>query len=212
MIERVGLCLSKSHLKDVYLVLIPLIEKVRINTFKKPKHYQLTIPQGKITDYLDYLTSADFLLYSNPHNLKYCFLQLILIIEDIIKNFYVEGYNGNHFIKWSLEEPLLCLDKSGFRTKLKLKPLNKWNKFIEEDYLLEDSKEENMFNAQADRIPFNYRLNCVLCFKYGVDLNTAAKYSNLYRVRSSSVAHIGDSYVSVNNILNSIELLTILIN
>jgi hypothetical protein len=188
-----------------------LIEKVRDNTLKKPKHYQLTIPQGKITDYLDYLTSADFLLYSNPHNLKYCFLQLILIIEDIIKNFYVENYDGNHYIKWSMEEPVLSLDKSGFRTKLKLKPLNRWNKFICEDYIIEDNKEESMFNAQADRIPFNYRLNCVLYFKYGVDLDTASKYSKLYKLRSSSVAHIGDSDISVAHLLNSIELLNILI-
>jgi CheY-like chemotaxis protein len=211
MIEQLGLCLSKSHLKYIYSVLSPLIEKVRMNTLKKPKHYQLTIPQGKITDYLDYLTSADFLLYSNPHNLKYCFLQLILIIEDIIKNFYVENYDGNHYIKWSMEEPVLSLDKSGFRTKLKLKPLNRWNKFICEDYIIEDNKEESMFNAQADRIPFNYRLNCVLYFKYGVDLDTASKYSKLYKLRSSSVAHIGDSDISVAHLLNSIELLNILI-
>jgi CheY-like chemotaxis protein len=211
MIEQVGLCLSKSHLKVVYSILSPLIEKVRDNTLKKPKHYQLTIPQGKILDYLDYLTSADFLLYSNPHNLKYCFLQLILIIEDIIKNFYAEGYDGNHYVKWSLEEPKLCIDKSGFRTKLKLKPLSRWYKFIYEDYIIEDNKEESIFNAPADRIPFNYRLNCVLYFKYGVDLNTASKYSKLYKLRSSSVAHIGDSDISVDNILHSIELLKTLI-
>ena len=206
------LCINKIFLKKIYSVLTPLIEKVEKNKNKKQNNYNLKIQQGKLLNYLDYLKSADFLLYSNPNNLKYPFLQFILIIEDIIKNFYINSTDENHYVEISITEKILCLEKRSNHIILKLNPIQKWNKFSVQDYFIEDPEEFKMFYVQSDRIPFNYRLNCVLHFKYNIDLEKSSKYSSLYRLRSSSVAHIGNSEVKKEDILNSIELLNILIN
>lgn len=205
-------CINKIFLKEIYAILTPLIEKVALNKNKQPNKYSLRIQQGKLKNYLDYLKSADLLLYSNPNNLKYTFLQLILIIEDIIKSFYINSNDGNHYVEISLTEKKICIEKSSSQIILKLNPIEKWSRFSFQDYLIQIPEEFSLFNAQADRIPFNYRLNCVLHFKYNIVLEQSSIYSGLYRLRSSSVAHIGNSDVKKEDILNSIELLNILIN
>ena len=204
--------LKRNFLIDIYSFLTPLIKKIEANIIKKPKNYNLKISQGKLINYLDYLKSADLLLYSNPYNLNYCFLQLILVIEDIIKGFYIESSDKNQYVDISIYKKSLCLEKNVDQIKLMLKPKNGLNKFIEEDHIIYKSDNfYKLFNNQGDRIPFNYRLNSVLYFRYKIDLNQSSQYSNLYRLRSKSVAHIGGDKVKEKDILRSLELLGILI-
>jgi len=213
--KTVDLCLEKCFLKEIYNELTPLLECVKTNNNVKPKNYCLKIQQGKLELYKELLESAEFLLYSNPHNLKYTFLQLILIIEDIVKSFYINSSsNSNHYVEIGLERKL-CLEKKKKTISLKLNPIEKWNKYLEGIYLIEENVNQvefNNFNCSAEKVFFNYRLNCVLYFVYNIDLNQASKFSQLYRLRSSSVAHIGNSDVNDKDILNSIELLNILIS
>lgn len=206
-------CFKKDFFRELYKILTPLQKKVELNKDKKPKNYKLKILQGKLKEYYNYIESSDFLLYSNPNELKYCFLQLILIIEDIIKSNYIQNIDGTHYVEKTLYDRHVCLEYQGDGIKLKLKPIKRWNEFIEEDDILRnDDFDFDKFNKGAEKIPFNYRLNSVLYFKYNIDLEMASEYSNLYTLRSTSVAHIGKSKINVTNILKSLELLNILID
>src|SRR5690606_34645558 len=107
---------------------------------------------------------------------------------------------------------VLCLENKGGNIFLKLNPISKWNSFSFGDYIVERPNEKDLFNKKANRIPFNYRLNCVLHYKYNIDLSETSRYSGLYKLRSNSVAHMGKSKVQAKDILTSIELLNILID
>lgn len=216
MIQSVENCLNKKHLIEIYEKLTPLIERIRI-AIKLPYYrYNLSVPQGKLDEYLNFLETAEKLLYSNSRELKFCFLQLVVIIEDIIKIFYISSDNSSsHYVEKSLVEKILCFEKINDNIVLKIFPISKWNKFQEGDYLIENNnKDYVVFSAKFDRIPFNYRLNCVLHYKYEIDLVKASAFSNLYILRSTSVAHLNENTqaVSKRDILSSIELLSILFN
>jgi len=210
--STINIALERKFLKNIYSLLAPIIKRVELNISIKPKNYNLKIQQCKLLNYLEYLQSADLLLYSNHKNLKYCFLQLILVIEDIIKGFYIESSDKDQYVDISIYEKVMCLEKSLDKIKLILKPIEGLDKFIEGEHnIYKDDEHFKLFNNQGDRIPFNYRLNCVLYFKYKIDLDQASKYSSLYKLRSRSVAHLGGANVKEIDILNSLELLNILI-
>jgi CheY-like chemotaxis protein len=210
--NTIDLCLEKLFLKQIYSELTPLIQKVKENEDKKHQNYNLKLQQGKLELYREYLDSAEFLLYSNFKNLKYSYLQFILIIEDIVKSYYIKPINDkNHYVEQNLNK-ILCIENDNNIITLKLNPVVKWSKFDNQDYHI-ITKEDLQFNwTDSEKVIFNYRLNCVLYFIYGVELKKAANYSQLYRKRSSSVAHIGSSKVDKNDILKSIDLLNILIS
>lgn len=210
-INNIEITLERTFLKNIYSLLAPIIERVELNISKKPKKYNLKIQQRKLSNYLEYLKSADLLLYSNTDNLKHCFMQLILVIEDIIKGFYYESSDKKQYVDISIYEKSLCLEKEVDKIKLNLKPIEGLNKFIESEYnIFKGDDYFKLFNNQGDRIPFNYRLNSVLYFKYKIDLEQSSKYSNLYRLRSKSVAHLGGGKIEERDILNSLELLDLM--
>jgi hypothetical protein len=106
-----------------------------------------------------------------------------------------------------------CLEKFNDKIIIKLEPIKKWASFKENDYVIE-ANDLYLFNKNHDRVPFNFRLACVLFFKYGVSLTNASKYSDLYFLRSTSVAHLDSEKgreVLKSDIIKAIELLEILI-
>lgn len=212
--EIANKCLKKSFLKDLYLILTPLIEKVTSNKNKKPCNYELSINQGYLSNYYDLLKSADFLLYSNPHDLKYAFLQLILIIEDVVKNIYQCSTINEHFVEVNMYEKVICLQQLDTQIVLKLTPIQKWSRFVEGEYMISQhsKKEYEQFNVACDRVAFNYRLNCVLFFRYKMSLDESSTYSELYKLRSTSVAHLGSQQVTAKDVKKALELVDILIS
>ena len=203
---------SRLFLKDVFQIFNPLIQRIDITKNLKPQKYSGKIPQGDILKYWNFLQSAKLLLQSHPFDLKFIFLQLVLIIEDVVKNSYFSSENNTHYIEVDIFTKHKCLEIFEDRIQLKIAPLNRWTKFTHEDFdLFKDDDDHKYFNTKADRVLFNYRLNAVLFFKYNIDLETASKFSSLYRLRSSSVAHIGSSKVEVSDVLLAITLLEILL-
>lgn len=211
--EIFEICLDRIFLKEIYKKLIPLITKVNENILKNPRKYDLRIKQGFLQKYYDYLISADLLLNTNYQDLKYSFLQFILIVEDIIKNSYLSDFKNDHYVEIDLLTRQVCLEKKFGDIELVLSPLTKWKKFEVKNCVISDSTIDfNLFSGDSERVPFNYRLNCVLHFKYGIDLQAAADFSELYRIRSSSVAHMGDRKIQKSDLLKVINLLNILLS
>lgn len=203
---------SRLFLKDVFQIFNPLIRRIDITKNLKPQKYKGKIPQGDILKYWNFLQSAKLLLQSHPFDLKFIFLQLVLIIEDVVKNSYFSSENNTHYVEVDIFTKHKCLEIFEDRIQLKIAPLNRWTKFTHEDFdLFKDDDDHKYFNTKADRVLFNYRLSAVLFFKYNIDLETASKFSSLYRLRSSSVAHIGSSKVEVSDVLLAITLLEILL-
>ncbi|WP_197026347.1 response regulator [Polaribacter sp. Hel_I_88] len=217
MIELIEDSLRKSFLKRIYDRLKPLLKLVDSSIKKKPKNYNLNIQQTYLIKYQDYLVSADYILRKSTDELKFSFLQLVLIVEDIIKTFYISDSIGDHAVEVSLYEKVKCVTFQNESLVLSLKPKggNNFSEFSHENMVLDkDLGKKNylMFNNKSDRIPFNYRLHCVLYFKYELSLEECSAFSNLYRLRSSSVAHMGDNKVEFIDLEKVIKLLDILIS
>lgn len=216
MIHLVEDSLKKSFLKKIYKLLKPILELVECSVNKKAKNYNLNIQQPNIVKYKEYLESANYILSKSPNELKYSFLQLILIVEDIIKSFYISDSVGNHIVEVSIYERAKCILFENNVIKLSLKPKvsNKLNEFLLEDCSLDRELDKDLyklFKNASDRIPFNYRLHSVLYYRYGLSLEDCVKFSDLYRLRSSSVAHMGKRNVGFEDLMKTFELLQILI-
>lgn len=213
MIKTIDGCLEKSFLKEIYSKLTALIERVEIAIKLKLKNYTLSLSQGNLKEYLEFLTASDSLLYQNHKNLKFSFLQLVIVIEEIVKTCYSSSNDTSHYVEKSMINKKYCLEKFNDKIIIKLEPIKKWASFKENDYVIE-ANDLYLFNKNHDRVPFNFRLACVLFFKYGVSLTNASKYSDLYFLRSTSVAHLDSEKgreVLKSDIIKAIELLEILI-
>lgn len=215
MMESLKVCFNKGFLKKIFKLFQPLYNHVESIKGLKPESYSnknYPVPQGNIIKYFELLKSCKILLLSNWTELNLAFLQLILIIEDLVKTFYVEKEDNNHYIDKSLFESELVLNKQDGFITLKLEPKSRWNdfKFGEFDLLKQDM-DYKYFNLSAERVLFNYRLYCVLHFKYHIELEKIKKFSSLYKKRSTVVAHLNkdDSCIFIKDIINAIELLTI---
>jgi hypothetical protein len=79
--------------------------------------------------------------------------------------------------------------------------------YINEQYVVPEN-EINYYNKASNRDPFNFRLTCILHYRYGIPLGTnITKYYPLYKLRSNSVMHIGADKVCVSDLELGIELL-----
>lgn len=65
-------------------------------------------------------------------------------------------------------------------------------------------------NTSPDKTIFNYRLFCVLHYKYNMELLDIEKFSQLYNKRSK-IAHAGNNQdIASNDLVIAIELISIL--
>jgi CheY-like chemotaxis protein len=208
--------LQRSFLKNIYKIFKPIIELVETSIIKKPKNYSLVIQQPDLIKYNGYLESADYILRSSANELKYSFLQLILVVEDIIKSFYISDSFDDHVVEVSIYEKVKCISfqNESIKLSLKSKYKNNLNEFLFEDEDLDKNLDDRMyslFKNKSDRIPFNFRLHCVLHFKYHLPLKDCVQFSDLYRLRSNSVAHMGGNKVGFKDLEKILNLLQILI-
>lgn len=206
--------LKKSYLKSIFGKLTPILtffeNLIRLETKSYVKK-DLKFSQEKIKEYLEFGKSSFSLLLSYPYDLKYSYLQLILIIEDIIKTFYIDDDNKNHIVELSLFEHVLVLKRNGSSIYMKLKPTKKWTKLIEEDFIINETDNDfKNLNISADRALFNYRLFCVLFYKYNMELSEIEKFASLYNKRSR-LSHSGsEEKITKGDIIIACELISIL--
>jgi len=216
MTGSLELCINKVFLKEIFTNLSPLSDFVKLLNSTKPKNYSKKgyfIPKGNIPKYCELIKSCEILLLSNLTNLNLPFLQLILIIEDIVKTFYIHGSDGNHYVEISLFERIPVLIKQDGIITLKIKPKPNWSSFELSDFdILKGDKDYKYFDTIADRVMFNYRLFSVLYFKYNIALSDINKYSRLYQKRSRAVAHLNssDDKIITRDIIDAVELIAIL--
>ena len=79
-------------------------------------------------------------------------MQLILVIEDIIKGFYSESSDKKQYVDVSIYEKAICLEKDIDKIKLMLKPIEGLDKFILEDNTIyKDNAYFNLFNNQGEQ-------------------------------------------------------------
>lgn len=208
--------LERKYLKEIFKKLSPLIKHVKFLSELSAKSYSkkgYSLPQGRINENLVLLESCESLLLLKQPELKFAFLQLILIIEDVVKTFYVDDEEENHFIEKSMFEKIYVLKKEYSKVLLRLEPENRWIKFIDRgDVLFEINDDDNDYkhlNTKSDRTLFNYRLHSVLLFKYDILLGDSVKYSQLYSKRSK-LSHPNNSInISKDDLIVAIELLSV---
>jgi CheY-like chemotaxis protein len=221
IIDTIDSCLEMKFLKEIYPILNPLIDILKTQNSlleNNRKKFNLKIQPNKVDNYYKLIQSAEMLLYSNPKKLEYCYLQIMLVIEDIIKDMYIDD-GKTHYIDKTITEKIICLEQSENKITLQLSPLSKWYKFEKKQYVIEkegrdDSKKEYSQFSIAQSIPFNYKLSCVLHFKYNFDINEISNFTNLYPLRSNTVAHLSknNDKIEKEDIINSLKLLNILLN
>lgn len=206
--------LKKSYLKSIFRKLKPIINVyenlIRLETKSYIKK-DINFSKEKINEYLGFAKSCSSLILSYPYDLKYSYLQLILIIEDIIKTFYIDDDKGNHVVELSLFETVLVLEKNSRFVSMKLEPTSRWTKFIVKDFIIyETDKDFKYLNISADRALFNYRLFCVLFYKYNMELSEIEKFASLYNKRSR-LSHSGsEEKITKIDIIIACELISIL--
>jgi CheY-like chemotaxis protein len=209
--------LEHKYLKEIFSKLTPLVKHVGILNTLDPKKYskkEYRLPQGKISNNLDLLKSCEALLLAKKPELKFAFLQLILIIEDIVKTFYLgDDIRVGHFVEKSISEKIYVLKEEYSKLHLRLEPVTRWSYFKDiGDTLHKISSNDDDYkhlNKKSDSVLFNYRLNCVIHFAYNINLDESAKFSELYRKRSQ-LSHSNDSLkVKPKEIVLAIELLEI---
>ena len=207
--KQVIRCFENSILKKIFHVLKPLKILLNEESKKRPGNCKLQfIQQGRVLEIHDQIMLSEKLIKDYTSELRWGFLNLILIIEQIIKDSYV-GNEHKQVVEIDLFNTITCAEKVKNNLVLSLTPVGK--KYTLDKYIV-PYEEQRYYSTTADRVPFNYRLTCVLHFKYSLPLDSSIfKFHHLYQLRSDSVAHSGVKSVLFKDMLLVIELLNILI-
>jgi CheY-like chemotaxis protein len=202
-------CLSKSFLKEVFSLIDPIADLVKTESKKNPSKFSLSIQQTTIQNINQRIEIFKQLINNFPSNLEWPFSTLVLIIEEIVNEIYIDD-GSDHVVEVDIFEKVKCVYNSDLGRFLSIKPNNNSN-YINEQYLI--PKDEIVFyNKSANRAPFNFRLTCILHFKYDIPLGVEIfKYFPIYKLRSTSVMHVGSDKVAVSDIKLAIDLLKKLI-
>lgn len=203
-------CLKKEFLKGIYHEIIPIEKLCKLEVNKNPRNYSLSINQGTLNKALQQLFLFERLLNEFPFDLKWAFITMVLVIEEIVNECYY-GDEREQIVSVDLMTNIKCNHIKDGKRKLALTPINKGQQFTSGEYIVND-EDVQYYNQRASRIPFNFRLTCLLHFKYKLPLdNSIHKYFEIYRLRSDSVAHAGQRNVTDQDIYLVLELLSILI-
>lgn len=209
-ISTIKFCLKKTFLKEIFKELKPLEKLIKNELIKKIQRYSLSINKPLLEKIDNQLIVSKKLLIDSPFELKWSFINLVLIIEQIINESYVDnGYTQEVSTENFLSENCNYI-KQGARM-LAITPVNNGNRFVKGEYEVTDD-EMSFYNQRATRVPFNFRLTCLLHFKYKLPLDyNIFKYFQIYQLRSDSVAHAGNKDVVLKDYRLVLDLLKILI-
>lgn len=199
-------CLKKCFIKKIFELIGPIANLVKNESEKKPSKFSLSISQQIIQNVNQRIDIFYKLLYNYPFNLEWPFSTLILIIEEIVNTLYIdEGLN--HIVEIDAFNKVRCNYISDSKRVLCLKPSNNNSILLNEKYVIPEN-EMNYYNKASNRDPFNFRLACILHYRFLFPLgNEIYKYFPLYKLRSNSVMHIGQEKVRVKDLELGIDLL-----
>ena len=201
-IER---CLKQCFIKGIFDLISPIANLVKNESEKKPSKFSLSIQQQIIQNINQRIEIFYKLIYNYPSNLEWPFSTLILIIEEVINTLYIDD-GLDHFVEIDAFNKVKCNYILDSRRVLCLKPNYNAN-FTNERYVVPEN-EMNYYNKASNRDPFNFRLTCILHYRYLIPLgNGINKYFPLYKLRSNSVMHIGTTKVCVKDLELGIDLL-----
>jgi hypothetical protein len=203
-------CLEKCFLKDLFFQLGPIEKLVALESIKKPSRYSLSIQQPTIQNINQKIQIFKQLLYTFTSNLEWPFSMLILIIEEIVNDIYIDD-DLDHIVQIDFFNTVKCNYVSSNVRMLSIKPISKKSEYINESYIIPQD-ELIYYNKSANRDPFNFRLTCILHFKFKLPLGDEIyKFYSLYNTRSRSVMHAGQEKIEPSLLKSGLELLKILV-
>lgn len=208
--KTIDKCFSRSYLKKVYIDFTPIQTRCSNLMKIKPHKYNNKINQGILEDMNAQLEVFERLITFDPFDRRYAFNTIILIFEKILNSCYIDVGTNEHAVEIDLFNKVKCNYLDGTSRKLSITPLGP-NEYTSGEVKIY-GEDERYYNCAASRAPFNFKLTCVLHYKYNLNLNNEIfKYFELYTIRSKGVAHDGYRLVSKDNILTSLKLLATLI-
>lgn len=203
--------LSKCFIKRIYPLIDPIGQLLKIESEKHFTNFSLNIRQPLIQSVNQRIGIFYKLLYNFNYNLEFAFSTLILAIEEIVNELYKDDEGHDHFVEVDIFNIVKCNYMTPFGRELSIKPNFQKNNYTNEVYLIPTS-DLHYYDKASNRDPFNFRLTCILHYRYNIPLgSTINKYYKLYDLRSKCVMHVGTDRVSLFDIELSIELLKILI-
>lgn len=202
-------CFKKGFLRGIYQEILPIEKLCKLESNKHPRNYSLSLNQGTVNKALQQLFLFQRLLNEFPFDLKWAFITMVLIIEEIVNECYY-GDEREQIVSVDLMNSIKCNYIKDGKRKLAITPINKGQQFTLGEYIAGD-EDVQYYNQRASRVPFNFRLTCLLHFKYKLPLDSSIyKYFEVYKLRSDSV-HPGQRSVTDQDIYLVLELLSILI-
>jgi len=204
--STIAKCLRNYFLKIIFSLIDPVTKLVKIESEKKPSKFSLSIHQNTIQNINQRIEIFNQLIYNFPSNLEWAFSTLILIIEEIVNALYIDD-GLDHVVEINIFKKVKCNYTSSLGRCLSIKPNHNSSNYTNEEYVVPEN-DITFYNKTANRDPFNFRLTCILYYKYEIPLGAQiSKYYPLYKLRSTSVMHVGTDKVRLSDLILGITLL-----
>lgn len=202
-------CLMKFFIKEIFNLMDPIAKLVKIESQQKPSNFSLSIQQPTIQSINQRIEIFSKLIYNYPSNLEWPFSTIILMIEEIVNLLYFDD-GVDHVVEIAennLFKKIKCNYSTSTGRSLSIKPNYNGSKYSNEEYVV-PYDEMHFYNKVSNRDPFNFRLTCILHYRYQIPLGAEiSKYYPFYKLRSASVMHVGVDIVAVSDLKLGIELL-----
>lgn len=209
--DQVNYCYKKAFLKKIFAQLDPIINICQDELNKKPVKYGLSISRSLVEKYYDQFIIFKKLLVDFPFELKFSFSTLIIIIEEIIKEIYCQE-GDEQIVQIDMLSKHKCNYLKNGNRFLALTPVQSGKGYTADEFKLVTHEEFNKYSKQDKDMPFNYRLTCVLHFRYNLPLDsTIFNFFEIYNLRSTAVFHSGSKLVNMEDLCLMLKLLRILI-
>lgn len=208
---QVNTCFKKGFLRSLFSKLSPLKDLCTKESIKKPNQKTLKISPTLVETAIDQFFIFSKLLGDFPDELKWSYNPLALLIEEIVHEYYYQD-GIDQVVSVNLLSKQKCIYEKGSERYLALTPVNNGRQYSLAEYKLNTEEEKAKYKKQIKFAPFNYKLTCVLHFKYSLPLdNSIFKYFEVYRKRSESVMHASSVPISAADVNLALELLSELI-
>lgn len=203
-------CFNKAFLKRIYQRSLPIEILCKEEMDRNPMSYSLSLNQGTVKKIDEQLFVFKKLLNDYAFDLKWAFITIVLIIEEIVNDSYYQDSNDQVVSPDGMTKKKCNFIRNGQRI-LALTPSNFGNNYADGEHIV-TADEMSLYDKRDVRTPFNFRLSCLLYFKYKVPLNNSIfKFFDVYKLRSESVAHVGNRTVTEGDVNLTLELLSILV-
>jgi CheY-like chemotaxis protein len=209
--NQVIYCYNRSYLRSIFKILNPLKDVCQNELNAKPGRGKLSFPNTLVNDIGQSLNVFEELLIGHSSELNYAFGTLILTIESIVNEMYYDSVDDQLVSIGLLEQK--CNFLKGDDRFLSITPVNDGKEYKKGEFRLILDEEISKYNKKVKFIPFNFRLACILHFKYGLKLDQSLfRFFKIYKLRSEHVFHKGSEKIDSSDLLLMLELLTIFLS